>query len=74
MNEFLYLIRNRKFLSFFYFPKEIIQGDVFEGYVRSSDDGDLNKQFIRESNQTQIFSNDGPNKVVLEIDTGEDFI
>lgn len=74
MNEFMYLIRNRKVISFYCFPKEIIQGDELTTYVLFSKEGDLMKEFIRASNRKQIFSNDGPNKVVLRIDTGEDFI
>lgn len=54
--------------------KEIAHGDEFEGLVEITDDGDLKKIFIRESNQTRIFSNDFIDRVVLKIDSGKNVV
>lgn len=62
---------NRKFVSFIHFLIEITQGDEFGGLTELSDDGDLTNVFIRQPNSSQIFPNDGPNKVVLQINTRE---
>lgn len=62
------------FISLHFLSKEIAQGRVFGGSTRMSDDGDLKEVSILESGHKQIFPNDGPNKVVLKIDTGENSI
>lgn len=62
------------FISFYSFFKEITWGDDFESSMQHSNDGDLMKLSVRYKNQKHFFSNDGPNKVVLKVNTGKNSI